>query len=141
MGSVNKNVPVFQCVVGIAASAAIVYLLADSRPGLLEARTIAILAVAILALAGGLAAPWAARRGRWPRLSARGRLDLASYALSSREQEFVREFLGGKSMKAISIDHGLSHSTVRNVFSSAYQKLGVSGNAELAALGASYLVE
>jgi DNA-binding CsgD family transcriptional regulator len=71
-----------------------------------------------------------------PPRPARGEvLRLESFGVTEREREFVGEFLGGKSMKEISIDHGLSFSTVRNSFSSVYQKLGISGSGELTVLG------
>jgi DNA-binding CsgD family transcriptional regulator len=68
-------------------------------------------------------------------------LKLASHGLSAREQEIVRGFLGGKSMKTLAWEYGLAYSTVRNALCSAYKKLGISGSVELAALGAKYNVE
>ncbi|HUX36497.1 MAG TPA: helix-turn-helix transcriptional regulator [Rectinemataceae bacterium] len=58
---------------------------------------------------------------------------LRGIALSPREREFVQAFLFGHSMKEIAASFGVAHSTVRNVFSSAYPKLGVSGCVELMA--------
>jgi DNA-binding CsgD family transcriptional regulator len=68
-------------------------------------------------------------------------LSLASFGLSPREREFALERIGGRSVKEIGSDHGVAASTVRNALSSAYRKLGITGSAELAALGATYKVE
>jgi DNA-binding CsgD family transcriptional regulator len=68
-------------------------------------------------------------------------LKLESFGLTAREREFVLEFLGGKTMKEIAIDHGVSFSTVRNALSSVYSKLELSGATELFALGARYRIE
>ncbi len=61
----------------------------------------------------------------------RVRKALAGLGLSPREMEFVQAFLFGLSMKEIATRSGVAHSTVRNVFSSAYPKLGVSSCVEL----------
>jgi DNA-binding CsgD family transcriptional regulator len=44
-------------------------------------------------------------------------------------------------MKEISLEQRISYSTVRNVFSSVYEKLSLSGSTELVALGAYYKIE
>lgn len=66
---------------------------------------------------------------------------LQAHGLSSRERELVLEMLAGKSMKEISVDHGIRYSTVRNTFSSAYRKLHIAGRPELLVLGERYRVE
>jgi len=126
MRKIARSRPGFRPIAGITASIAIVSLLFDggaARPVPL------ILAYAVVAAASLL--------GSFPRpRSARGEvLRLESFGVTEREREFVLEFLGGKSMKEISIENDLSFSTVRNTFSSVYEKLGISGSGELAVLG------
>jgi DNA-binding CsgD family transcriptional regulator len=126
MLKVSRRKPDFRSFAGIAASVAIVCLLLDggsARPAPL------ILAYAVAAAASFIGSiP--------PSRPARGEvLRLESFGVTVREREFVLEFLGGKSMKEISIENRLSFSTVRNAFSSVYEKLGISGSGELTVLG------
>ena len=126
MRKVVRSRPDFRSFAGIAASIAIVTLLLDggaARPALL---ILAYAVVAAASLIGSLPPPRPARGEV---------LRLESFGVTSREREFVLEFLGGKSMKEIAIEYHLSFSTVRNTFSSVYEKLGISGSGELATLG------
>jgi len=68
-------------------------------------------------------------------------LSLERCKLSTREQELVRERMGGKSTKGISYELHISDSTVRNILSKAYHKLGIRTGQELAALGERYRIE
>ena len=68
-------------------------------------------------------------------------LKLVDFGLSTRERAFVLAYLGGKSMKVIASDNGVSSSTVRNTFSNAYAKLGIVDSHELRALGERFNVE
>ena len=115
-----------------------------SRSGVsaIEMGRLAPSAVAALSLAGAFI-PSRSDRGPLARLrSSRGEtLRLESFGITPRERELVQEFLGGKSMKEISLEQRISYSTVRNVFSSVYEKLGLSGSTELVALGAYYTIE
>ena len=124
----------FRSAVGLAASAAVAGLLVDWG----EAERPAV--VVVLCAAAG-----AAQLLSSIVLFARPRnevLHLERFGVTAREKEFVLEFLGGKSMKEISVDQGVAFSTVRNAFSSVYCKLKLSGGeAELLALGMRYHVE
>jgi DNA-binding CsgD family transcriptional regulator len=132
MRSFARGKPSFRSFAGIAASIAIVSLLFDEGTARPEYLT---LAYAIVAGASPFGAflPSRPERGEVFRLE--------RFRLTSREAEFVHEFIAGKTMKEIAIDHSLSFSTVRNTFSSVYEKLGVSGGNELYALGALYKIE
>jgi DNA-binding CsgD family transcriptional regulator len=126
MRKVARRKPDFRSFAGIAASIAIACLLLEggaARPAPM------LLAYALAAVASfiGSFPP--------PRLARGEVLRLESFGVTRREREFVLEFLGGKSMKEISVENRLSFSTVRNTFSSVYEKLGISGSGELTALG------
>jgi len=138
----TSKVPVFRAFAGIAASTAIVCLLFEEGVDTVEPRIITYALVAALSLITALI-PAQAAPGfiAHPRPSKDGRLRLERFGLTRREREFVLEFLAGASMKEMSIEHHLSYSTVRNAFSSVYEKLGLSGSAELFALGAYYEIE
>jgi DNA-binding CsgD family transcriptional regulator len=135
-------VPVFRAIAGIAASAAIFCLLSEEGLDDFDAATIAYILVALLSLAGALV-PTRAARGLFPspRPSGLETFRLEAFGVTPGERKYVLELLGGKTMKAIALEHGVSHSTVRNALSSVYEKLGISGSAELLALGAYYRVE
>jgi DNA-binding NarL/FixJ family response regulator len=142
MRNTMSKVPVFRAFAGIAASTAIVSLLLEEGFEAFEPITLAYALVAALSLAGAFIPTRAAPRTRArPRPSRGESLRLESFGITPRERELVLEFLDGKSMKEIALEHGISHSTVRNVFSSVYEKLGLSGSTELFALGAYYQIE
>jgi DNA-binding CsgD family transcriptional regulator len=126
MLKVTRSKAGFRSLAGIAASISIVCLLLDGGSDRPAPMILACAIVAAASLVGSLPPP---------RPAPGEVLRLESFGLTEREREFVREFLGGKSMKEISIDHCLSFSTVRNAFSSVYQKLGISGSGELTVLG------
>jgi DNA-binding CsgD family transcriptional regulator len=52
-------------------------------------------------------------------------LSLEARGLSAAEQIYVRAILGGKGVKDVAFESGVSESTVRNTLSRAYKKLGV----------------
>jgi DNA-binding CsgD family transcriptional regulator len=137
-----SKVPAFRTFAGIAASSAIVRLLFEEGFDTFGPMTLAYALVAALSLANALI-PSRAARGPLARLRpSRGEtLRLESFRITPRERELVQEFLSGKSMKEISLEQHISYSTVRNVFSSVYEKLGLSGSTELVALGAYYTIE
>ena len=135
-----SKVPVFRAFTGVAASTAIVCLLFEEGFETFEPITLAYCLAAVLSLAGALIPARPAAEAR--PLPARGEpFRLESFGITAREREFVLEFLDGKSMKEIAFEHAISHSTVRNAFSSVYVKLRLSGVAELFALGAYYRIE
>lgn len=137
-----SKVPAFRAFAGIAAATAIVCLLFEEGFDTFEPTTLAYALIAALSLAGAFI-PSRSDRGPLARLRAsRGEtLRLESFGITPRQRELVQEFLGGKSMKEISLEQRISYSTVRNVFSSVYEKLGLSGSTELVALGAYYKIE
>jgi DNA-binding CsgD family transcriptional regulator len=140
MREVIGKVPPFRAFSGIAAFLVIVWLLVDRGSPLFEPRTLLCTLIASISIMGALLPPRLSRRHS-SRLPAVGEgIKLEDFGLSRKEREFVLEFLRGMSMKEISIEHRLSYSTVRNTFSSAYAKLGVSKNTELIALGALYKI-
>jgi DNA-binding CsgD family transcriptional regulator len=141
MRDVIRRLRAFRIVVGVGASLAIVYLLFEEGYRLFDPRTLACAIVSVLTLVGAFLERWEDRRGLAMPLATGESLKLDEFKLSEREREFVLECLSGKAMKEIAIDHGLSGSTVRNIFSSAYRKLGISGLKELVALGARYKIE
>lgn len=137
-----STVPVFRAVAGIAASTAIVCLLVEDGSDAFGPETIACAFAALLSLAGAFV-PAPSARGPFagPRPSGGEVLSLESFGLTRKEQEYALEYLGGKHMKEIALEQGVSSSTVRNTLCSVYKKLRISGSAELLALGACYKIE
>jgi len=72
-------------------------------------------------------APAAVQRAAAPRLSSRG-----PFPLSRRETEVVQRVVAGRSVREIAGELHLSAHTVRNHLKSAYRKLGVHSQAEVA---------
>jgi DNA-binding NarL/FixJ family response regulator len=68
-------------------------------------------------------------------------LRLESYSLTKRETEVIRARLGGKNVKEIAFEFGLSPSTIRNAQASASHKLGLTSREELGAMGERFRVE
>jgi len=68
-------------------------------------------------------------------------LRLTDYKLTPRQCLVVKLRLAGKSAKEIAIENDIALSTVRNVLSLAYQKLGIDGCESLMAMGERYTVE
>jgi len=129
----------FRACVGSCSALTIVALMAQAKGTVSRPRDLACGAVAALALASGFfASGEPPGRGLGFRGAKDGELRLAVLGLSARERELVLLFVRGASMKQIAIEKGLSHSTVRTTFCSAYAKLGVKGSAGLTALGALY---
>lgn len=62
-----------------------------------------------------------------PRLASRG-----PYPLSKRETEVVQKVVAGRAIRSIAVELHLSAHTVRNHLKSAYRKLGVHSQAEVA---------
>jgi len=69
----------------------------------------------------------AVSRAAAPRLAARG-----PFPLSKRETEVVQKIVAGRAVRAIALELHLSAHTVRNHLKSAYRKLGVHSQAEVA---------
>jgi DNA-binding CsgD family transcriptional regulator len=128
----HGNLEALRPLAGVAASLSIVRLLLGAEAEIHELEIVAHSVIAALVLSSALV-PRRRRHGE--------RLNLARFHLTARELEFMRAFLDGKPMKEIAMDHGVSPSTVRNAFSSIYEKLGISGSAELYALGASCAID
>lgn len=72
-------------------------------------------------------APAAVSRAASPRLARRG-----PFPLSKREVEVVQNVVAGRAVRAIALELHLSAHTVRNHLKSAYRKLGVHSQAEVA---------
>ncbi len=62
------------------------------------------------------------------------RLSLDAKGLAESEQLYIRRMIGGRSVKEVSFEFGVSESTVRNTLSRAYKKLGVNSKAGVADL-------
>jgi len=72
-------------------------------------------------------APGAVQRAAASRIGSRG-----PFPLSRREIEVVQQVVAGRSVRAIALELHLSAHTVRNHLKSAYRKLGVHSQAEVA---------
>lgn len=72
-------------------------------------------------------APAAVSRAGAPRLASRG-----PFPLSKRETEVVQKVVAGRAVRDIAVELHLSAHTVRNHLKSAYRKLGVHSQAEIA---------
>jgi DNA-binding CsgD family transcriptional regulator len=96
-----------------------------------------IWAVAYVIIVFGLA------RGRYlSALAPRKRvLRLADFHLTDREKRVVKLRIAGKSAKEIAAENNIALSTVRNVLSLSYHKLGIAGGEALMAIGERYTVE
>jgi DNA-binding CsgD family transcriptional regulator len=68
-------------------------------------------------------------------------LRLSDFHLSNGEKLVVKMRISGKSAKEIACENEISPSTVRNVLSRSYRKLGIEGGEELMAMGERYTVE
>lgn len=134
-----KRVPVFRVISGIAAIAAIAYLLVEEDFDAFKLTTIAkalapiLLLVRVLVPTRSAGGPFAGPRGE--------KLSLESLDITRKEREYALDYIAGKQIKEIAIDHGVSASTVRTALSLVYKKLGISSGAELKVLGAYYHVE
>gem|GEM_PF-2416055 len=71
----------------------------------------------------------------------KGLLKLADYKLTARESRIVRMRLLGLSSKEVAAELSISDSTVRNVLSTAYRKLGIENWEALLSMGERYTVE
>lgn len=141
MRKVEGMAKAFRAFVDIAAPVAIVVLLIEERADPRDLRTIAFFLIAGATLASVVQRTRLAFPGKVQASIPGEILRLESFGLTLRERQLVLEYLGGKQMKEISRDHGLSASTVRNNFSSVYRKLGISGETELSVLGERYKIE
>jgi two-component system response regulator DegU len=72
-------------------------------------------------------APAAISRAAAPRLASRG-----PFPLSKREMQVVQKIVAGRAVRNIALELHLSAHTVRNHLKSAYRKLGVHSQAEVA---------
>jgi DNA-binding CsgD family transcriptional regulator len=68
-------------------------------------------------------------------------LKLSDFHLTNREKIIVKMRIAGKSAKEIARENDVAPSTVRNVLSLSYHKLGINGGEDLMAMGERYTVE
>jgi DNA-binding CsgD family transcriptional regulator len=61
-------------------------------------------------------------------------LDLKAKKLSEAEYHYLMDLRGGKNIKEIAVDHGVSESTVRNTLARVYRKLEVNDKTDLMAM-------